>query len=210
MLTAKQKDLLLLLHRWTLSHGTAPSFEEMAIHIGLKSKSGVHRLISALEERGYILRLPNRARAIEVVRLPQDCLPEESEKLRSPFKDTALIPFADIQGRTTGQNFTVPSSFLSGVQQDACFALIWQQDPLHSVGIMTGDILILERCETAPQGALVLVRYGNNKALPSVIEYNHSDSKSPSLYGTGGAMVAPKIISKTLEGRVIGLLRSYK
>ncbi|TWE26666.1 LexA DNA binding domain-containing protein [Zymomonas mobilis] len=72
MLTRKQHDLLLFIHNRLSVSGISPSFEEMKLALDLKSKSGIHRLIKALEERGFIRRLPNRARALEVIRLPED------------------------------------------------------------------------------------------------------------------------------------------
>ena len=71
MLTAKQRDLLLFIHTRMSESGVPPSFDEMKVALDLKSKSGIHRLIMALEERGFIRRLPHRARALEVVKLPE-------------------------------------------------------------------------------------------------------------------------------------------
>ena len=78
MLTIKQRDLLMLIHTRLTETGVAPSFDEMKDAVGLKSKSGIHRLITALEERGFLRRLPQRARALEVVRLPDDIAPMQS------------------------------------------------------------------------------------------------------------------------------------
>ena len=77
MLTTKQRDLLILIHDRLANTGVAPSFDEMKDAVGLKSKSGIHRLITALEERGFLRRLPQRARALEVVRLPDDVAPSQ-------------------------------------------------------------------------------------------------------------------------------------
>src|SRR3954470_13443935 len=76
MLTRKQHELLMLIHERVAAEGVAPSFDEMKEALGLKSKSGIHRLITALEERGFLHRLPHRARALEVVRLPEDARAE--------------------------------------------------------------------------------------------------------------------------------------
>ena len=88
MLTKKQLDLLDFIHKRVQRDGVPPSFDEMKEALDLKSKSGVHRLISALEERGFIRRLPNRARALEVLRMP----PEVAETVRSSFFNVGTLP----------------------------------------------------------------------------------------------------------------------
>ena len=96
MLTNKQRDLLMLIHTRLSETGVAPSFEEMKEEVGLKSKSGIHRLITALEERGFIRRLPQRARALEVLRLPEDRAsydtPRENERANSLRAKGAVPP----------------------------------------------------------------------------------------------------------------------
>src|SRR4051812_22797001 len=96
MLTAKQRELLLFIDKRLGETGISPSFDEMREALDLKSKSGVHRLISALEERGFIRRLPNRARALEVVKLPETRPTATVTQLRpiaaAPANDTMEIP----------------------------------------------------------------------------------------------------------------------
>ncbi len=87
MLTRKQRDLLLFIHARLSEEGISPSYEEMKDALGLKSKSGVHRLIDALEERGFLKRLPHRARAIEILRLPTDMQPEGTVEQRGGLSD---------------------------------------------------------------------------------------------------------------------------
>ena len=89
MLTQKQKDLLLLIDRKIKTVGVPPSYDEMKDALGLASKSGIHRLITALEERGFIRRLPNKARALEVLKLPEDFRPQSP----APANDAYEVPF---------------------------------------------------------------------------------------------------------------------
>ena len=86
MLTRKQHELLMFIHERIKESGVSPSFDEMKEALDLASKSGIHRLITALEERGFLRRLPHRARALEVVKLPQQATPAAPPKGRAPFK----------------------------------------------------------------------------------------------------------------------------
>lgn len=90
MLTAKQKDLLIFIHERVQQTGVPPSFDEMKEALDLKSKSGIHRLITALEERGFIRRLPHRARALEIVKLPDAMMPERSQTVQPRFKPNVI------------------------------------------------------------------------------------------------------------------------
>ena len=106
MLTTKQYDLLMFIHRRLSETGVSPSFDEMKDEVGLKSKSGIHRLITALEERGFIRRLPQRARALEVLRLPEDRagleVPSENKRIAQlTGKDPTSL--ADFRMRKAGQ-----------------------------------------------------------------------------------------------------------
>src|ERR1700742_5005395 len=96
MLTRKQYELLLFIDQRLKEHGVSPSFDEMKDALSLKSKSGIHRLITGLEERGFIRRLPHRARALEVLRLP-DCLKTEAP---APADDDNVVPFRPLRTDT--------------------------------------------------------------------------------------------------------------
>jgi repressor LexA len=89
MLTKKQRDLLVFIHERLSKSDVAPSFEEMKEALKLKSKSGIHRLITALEERGYIERLPHRARALEIKRLPDGMKPKPQSSVSAPTRTSA-------------------------------------------------------------------------------------------------------------------------
>ena len=100
MLTTKQRDLLMLIHTRLRETGIAPSFEEMKDAVGLKSKSGIHRLITALEERGFLRRLPQRARALEVVRLPDDLAAVEAPSQAPRYQE---LKTQDLKSQTLGK-----------------------------------------------------------------------------------------------------------
>src|SRR5438445_3094348 len=121
MLTAKQRELLLFIDNRLKESGISPSFDEMREALELKSKSGVHRLISALEERGFIRRLPNRARALEVVKLPEvrGSAPAVRPITAAPANDTMDIPLhgriaagTPIEALQGTESFSVPAALL--------------------------------------------------------------------------------------------------
>lgn len=133
MLTRKQKDLLMLIYRHIEAEGVPPSFEEMKEELGLKSKSGIHRLISALEERGFVRRLKHRARALEVIRLPEDLSDAARLSQNSPFHQPAPVTPA-----TTGQivrpNFGArPRSLQSSTVQLPLYGKIAAGTPIEAL-----------------------------------------------------------------------------
>ncbi len=175
MLTQKQRDLLILIHERMQAGDVAPSFEEMKQALGLKSKSGIHRLISALVERGYIERLPHRARALEVKRLPEGYAPANNDtaaQQQAPAPTAAYgamnvahavesIPLygkiaagSPIEAiRDEGDTIEIPPSLLG---PGACYALRVEGDSMINAGINDKDIVIIERTERAEQGQIVV------------------------------------------------------
>ena len=168
MLTKKQKDLLLLIHDRMTTEGVAPSFDEMREQLGLKSKSGIHRLISALEERGYLQRLPHRARALEVTRLPENHGREQNKKTETPKtvsvfsspKYESIPMFGRIAAGTPieairheGQSLDIPPGF---VGKGDHYALEVDGDSMVKAGINDGDTVIIKRCDNAEDGAIVV------------------------------------------------------
>src|SRR3982751_2716736 len=148
MLTAKQRELLLFIDNRLQESGISPSFDEMREALDLKSKSGVHRLISALEERGFIRRLPNRARALEVVKLPETRpmatitpirpvaaapAPNNTRKPRLPGGTAAGTPIEALQGT---ESFAVPAALLGPGEH---YALEVSGDLMVDEGILDGD-----------------------------------------------------------------------
>jgi repressor LexA len=172
MLTAKQRELLLFIDQRLGETGISPSFDEMREALDLKSKSGVHRLISALEERGFIRRLPNRARALEVVKLPETRPTATITPLRpaapAAANDTielllagriaAGTPIEALQGTET---FPVPAALLGPGEH---YALEVSGDSMVEEGILDGDFALIRRVDTARDGEIVVALVNNEEA----------------------------------------------
>lgn len=179
MLTQKQRDLLILIHSRMTRGEVAPSFDEMRDLLGLKSKSGIHRLITGLVERGYLVRLPHRARALEVVKLPEGYTPSSTsaakgEKTDSFEKTSSSAPDHEasdslslsipLLGRIAagtpieaiadhGACVDVPPALLG---RGEFYALTVQGDSMIDAGIHSGDTVIIRRCDTADNGRIVV------------------------------------------------------
>ncbi len=167
MLTQKQKDLLLYIHESMKEKGVAPSFDEMKDALGLKSKSGIHRLISGLVERGHLRRLPNRARALEVVRLPDDYVSESASNqndgsvFSSESKGVKHIPlYGKIAAGTPieaiaheGEYVDAPLSMLGAGDY---YGLYIDGESMMDIGINDGDLAVIKRAETANTGDIVV------------------------------------------------------
>ena len=184
MLTRKQHELLHYINERLEASGISPSFEEMKEALGLRSKSGIHRLITGLEERGFIRRLPHRARALEVIKLPTEAAAPGTRA--TPFAPKVVRgDFATVAGRSASpesidlplvgriaagtpiealQDNThfvdVPASMINKGEH---YALEVAGDSMIDAGILDGDIAVIQRCDTADNGAIVvaLVRLGN-------------------------------------------------
>ena len=175
MLTKKQHELLMLINKRLHEDGVSPSFEEMKEAVGLKSKSGIHRLISALEERGFIRRLPNRARALEVLRMPEDAgdfsqtsvkefvrttnafskfsanLVANSVELPRYGKIAAGTPIEALCGN---DSICVPANMVGNGEH---YALTVAGDSMINAGILDGDTVIIRRCNTVENGEIAAV-----------------------------------------------------
>ena len=183
MLTRKQYELLRFIHERLKEAGVPPSFDERKEALDLRSKSGIHRLITALEERGFIRRLPNRARAIEVIRLPDSVahgvtnnrtrgfVPNVIEgnlgrvRAAAPEEDSARPVAIPVMGRNAAgtpieaiQNkssvINMPPDLLSAGAEH--FALEVRGDSMIEAGILDGDIVLIKRCDTAENGTIVV------------------------------------------------------
>lgn len=164
MLTQKQKDLLILIHERMQNGDVAPSFDEMREELGLKSKSGIHRLITALVERGYLERLPNRARALEVKRLPEG-YDGSSKKasIRQVVAANAMdsIPLygrisagSPIEAiRDENGSVEIPPMMLGSGEH---YALEVDGDSMIKAGINDGDTVIIKKANTANDGDIVV------------------------------------------------------
>lgn len=187
MLTRKQRELLLLIHERISADGVPPSFDEMKEALGLKSKSGIHRLITGLEERGFIKRLPHRARALEITRLPEDIESAKTGKgsarktrLPANMPDMAAIAAAQsvslpLYGRIAAgapieamrdpqMKIEVPLSVIAGARgrigADDHYALEVAGDSMIEAGIMDGDRVVIRKCDTADNGTIVVALIG--------------------------------------------------
>jgi repressor LexA len=176
MLTRKQHELLLFIDKRLSETGVSPSFEEMKDALDLKSKSGVHRLISALEERGFIRRLPNRARALEVLRMPDmkgaagagaqtgqsAATPPRpaNDMLEIPLhgRIAAGTPIEALQGTDT---LPVPAALLGPGEH---YALEVAGDSMVEVGILDGDYALVRKTDSARDGEIVVALVNNEEA----------------------------------------------
>lgn len=165
MLTRKQHELLCFIHDRLAASGVSPSFEEMKDALDLKSKSGVHRLISALEERQFIRRLPNRARALEIVRMPEvgERKPAPAAKMTVPVAANENVLEIPLHGRIAagapiealeGQSsLSVPAALLGPGEH---YALEVAGDSMVEAGILDGDYALIRRAEAARDGQIVV------------------------------------------------------
>ncbi|HMN88360.1 MAG TPA: transcriptional repressor LexA, partial [Bauldia sp.] len=188
MLTRKQHELLIFIHERLKEAGVPPSFDEMKDALDLRSKSGIHRLITALEERGFIKRLPNRARAIEVVRMPESTTPARPPargfspsiiegslgRVRpvaagEPANDPVVVP---VMGRiaagvpieaiqTHSHSITVPPDMLTPGEH---FALEVRGDSMIEAGILDGDTGLIRRTDSADTGDIVVALVDDEEA----------------------------------------------
>lgn len=233
MLTQKQKDLLMFIHDRLRSSGVPPSFDEMKDALDLKSKSGIHRLITALEERGFIRRLPHRARALEIVRLPegtadaggvltsieggrskqvQPALSEfpssvaiDSRTVSVPVmgRIAAGVPISAIQDHT--HDIACPPDLLTSGEH---YALEVRGDSMIDAGIHDGDIVIIRRSDTAENGDIVVALVREEEATLKRLRKN-----GPFVDLTAEN---PEFETRTfpahevkVQGRLVGLLRRY-
>ncbi|HEU4839687.1 MAG TPA: transcriptional repressor LexA [Micavibrio sp.] len=172
MLTKKQKDLLLFIHERMKAGDIAPSFDEMRDALSLKSKSGIHRLITGLVERGYLERLPHRARALEVKKLPEGYSPKTNDNSRASSQTreiNAVIAAAAMRTlpmhgriaagtpieaiRDDNTTIDVPNNMVGSGHH---YALEIDGDSMVNVGIQDGDTVIIKKCDTAEDGAIVV------------------------------------------------------
>ena len=230
MLTRKQYELLCYIHDHLAEQGVSPSFEEMKDALDLKSKSGVHRLISALEERGFIRRLPNRARAIEVIKLPDQSSQGAGRRGFTPSviegnlgrvrtgseedggKPVAIpmmgriaagTPIEAIQTRT--QVINMPPDLLSSGEH---FALEVRGDSMIEAGILDGDIALLKKTEGADTGDIVVALIDEEEAtLKRFRRRGASIALEPANAAYEVRILPPNRVR--IQGKLVGLFRRY-
>ncbi len=228
MLTRKQQELLLYINSRLGEDGVSPSFDEMKDAVGLKSKSGIHRLITALEERGFMRRLPHRARALEVLKLPpgiegtvatlsviegameraanQDTPEQMNDNTISlPLhgKIAAGTPIEALSDPT--QSIDVPMSMIGNRD---CYALEIEGDSMIEAGILDGDTVVIERGDTAENGAVVVALVDDQEAtLKRLRRKGDSIALEPANAAYETRIFGPDRVK--LQGRLIGLMRNY-
>lgn len=221
MLTPKQHDLLLFIHKRLEESGVSPSFDEMKDALGLKSKSGIHRLITALEERGFIRRLAHRARALEVIKLPEAYTPRKDDNvIVGPFRLKKQEERAEVDvplhGRIAAgtpiealeevdRYVSVPPSMLGSGSH---YALEVSGESMIEAGILDGDVVLIERCETARDGEIVVALVEDNEATLKTLRKRGPDVllvPSNRDYETQ-IVPADKV---QIQGRLAGLMRRY-
>ena len=216
MLTAMQRELLMFIDQRLGQTGISPSFDEMREALDLRSKSGVHRLISALEERGFIRRLPNRARALEVMKLPELRPNATVTQLRpaapAPANDTVELllagriaagtPIEALQGTET---FPVPAALLGPGEH---YALEVSGDSMVEEGILDGDFALIRRTETARDGEIVVALVNNEEAtLKTFRREGNMIRLDPANRQYEPQRYRPEQVQ--IQGRLAGLIRRY-
>jgi len=218
MLTVKQRELLLFIDHRLKASGVSPSFDEMREALELKSKSGVHRLISALEERQFIRRLPNRARALEVIRMPEmapiagTIMPASRTILPAAANDTIEIPMhgriaagTPIEALQGTEGFAVPAALLGPGEH---YALEVSGDSMVEEGILDGDFALIRRVDTAREGEIVVALIDEAEAtLKTFRREGQMIRLDPANRMYEPQRYRPEQI--TIQGRLAGLIRRY-
>jgi len=216
MLTAKQRELLMFIQQRLGEGGISPSFDEMREALDLKSKSGVHRLISALEERGFIRRLPNRARALEVVKMPETRPAASVTQLRpaaaAPANDTIELPLhgkiaagTPIEALQGTESFAVPAALLGPGEH---YALEVSGDSMVEEGILDGDFALIRKVDTAHDGEIVVALVDNEEATLKTFRREGSMIRlDPANRHYEPQRYRPDQVQ--IQGRLAGLVRRY-
>lgn len=222
MLTAKQKELLLYIHERIKETGVSPSFDEMKEALDLASKSGIHRLITALEERGFLRRLPHRARALEVLKLPDSAAPSAPPKGRTTFRPAVV-------GQSRGGNGGIPilGQIAAGVPIEALqnevgritppeellgtgdhFALEVKGDSMIQAGILDGDVVILKRTDAADSGDIVVALIDSEEAtLKRLRKRGNSVALEAANPNYETRIFGPDRVR--IQGKMVALVRRY-
>jgi repressor LexA len=218
MLTVKQRELLQFIHDRLKRDGVSPSFDEMREALDLKSKSGVHRLVSALEERQFIRRLPNRARALEVVKMPEGMSPTVAAALATkavvpaPANDTIDIPLhgriaagTPIEALQGTENFSVPAALLGPGEH---YALEVSGDSMVEEGILDGDFALIRKVDTARDGEIVVALIDEEEAT---LKTYRREGQMIRLDPANRSYEAQRYSEDRvrIQGRLAGLIRRY-
>lgn len=232
MLTRKQHELLMFIHERIRETGVSPSFDEMKEALDLKSKSGIHRLITALEERGFVRRIAHKARALEVLKLPESALPagtgisrgfapevieggrEDGGSAHASLPENSFdvpvlgriaagVPIEAIQHRT--HDVSVPASLMGTGEH---YALEVQGDSMIEAGILDGDTVILQRCNTARNGEIVVALVDDEEAtLKRLRKKGNSIALEAANPAYETRIFGPDRVD--VQGKLVGLMRQY-
>ena len=227
MLTKKQYQLLMFIDSRLKVVGISPSFEEMKVALNLKSKSGIHRLITGLEERGFIRRLPYRARALEVLKLPEntsnfgrDVVTELYAASEAKFKkhyttETGVVDlplYGKIAAGTPVETLRDPSqtigvpAFMLGRGEH--YTLEIDGESMIDAGINDGDTVVIERCDVAESGAIVVALVDQTEVtLKRLRKKGASIALEPANKNYDTRIFGPDRVD--VQGRLVGLLRRY-
>jgi len=222
MLTRKQYELLNFINDRLESTGVSPSFDEMKDALKLKSKSGIHRLITGLEERGFIRRLPHRARALEVTRLPDNMggqgkgnvvRPDFTGNGAGAADDSTSLPLlgriaagTPIEAlRDNSNNVAIPAALVGSGNH---YALTVEGDSMVDAGIFDGDTVVIKSCDTAENGAIVVALIDNAEVTLKRLRRKGASialEAANSAYET--RIFGPDRVK--VQGRLVGLIRAY-
>ncbi len=224
MLTKKQYDLLLFIDKYLKKNGVSPSFDEMRSALRLKSKSGIHRLIQGLEERRFIRHIPNKARALEIIRMPENLKAEFLQKddsdtfVEKQFKSSFKTEFTDIPlygkiaagvpieaVRDVTTTISIPSQMIG---MGEYYALTVEGDSMINAGILDGDTVVIKRIQTAENGTIVVALVdGMEVTLKRFRQKGNMIALEPE-----NPRYETRILSSdrvVVQGRLVGLMRHY-
>jgi len=228
MLTNKQYELLIFINDSLIKSGVCPSFDEMKEALDLKSKSGIHRLITGLVERRFIRRLPHRARALEVLKLPENSKYAETPSsapnvIKGNFssvvenftadKGSVELPFlgkiaagTPIEAINNSTIFVdIPSSMAGRGER---YALEVEGDSMIEAGIHNGDTVVIEKCDTAENGTIVVALVDDRETtLKRIQRKGLKIALEPANKSYKTQMFSPDRIQ--IQGKLVGLIRTY-
>jgi len=229
MLTRKQHELLMFIHERIKETGVSPSFDEMKEALDLASKSGIHRLITALEERGFIRRLAHRARALEVMKLPEQATTgaprgragftlaviegggrsaaaepaNDTRELVLVGKIAAGAPIAALQG--DNGRYSVPEAMLGAGEH---YMLEIEGDSMIEAGILDGDLVVIKKSDTATSGEIVVALVeGEEATLKRLRKKGGSIALEPANRNYETRIFGPDQVE--VQGKLVGLIRRY-
>jgi len=234
MLTRKQHELLMFIHQRIRETGVSPSFDEMKEALDLASKSGIHRLITALEERGFIRRLAHRARALEVVKLPEQATASAPARGRQPFKPDVIQgggratpafaspePANDVRelpllGKIAAgtpiaaieherERLSVPEAMLGAGEH---YVLEIEGDSMIEAGILDGDLVVIRKADNASTGEIVVALVeGEEATLKRLRKRGNSIALEPANRNYETRIFGPDQVE--VQGKLVGLIRRY-